>query len=313
MLCFRITNKYFAYQIEDLGKVHIFMDRKKDILEYIANLTFKKKWFGGVDSKKVYDAIDELSSMYDRLLSDVYMENEQLKKQVEEAGSSWISTEMSEKENERRRNLDILFSGEPEEVKMLTENDLRKLKRIDLLELLLVQVKRNDEQKKQIKELVQEIEGFERKLADKRIIIDQAGTIAEASFQLNGIFEVAERAAQQYLDNLQLLYNREEENCVLKEQKYEIRCAAMEQTAKERCELMKEEVEQKCREIEENTRIKCEAREREAEERCAALDQKAKMDVEKRWDELSVKLEEFYLAHKGLKELLTMNGDLQRY
>ena len=142
--------------------------------------------------------------------------------------------------------------------------------------------------------------------------MDRAGSIAEAALQLNGVFEAAQHAAQQYLDNLQDLYEREEANTVVKEQQSADRCAAMEQATKERCELMKEEALQLCTKMEEDARFRCEEREKESEERCSALDQKAKADVEKRWDDLSTRLEDFYRAHQGLRELLTVNGEIQR-
>lgn len=287
------------------------MDKQHNISEYISSLTFKKKFFRGLNPDHVYEVVCEISSMYNALLSDAYAENEQLKSQVEELGGSWPLEEISEEEKQRRRNLDILFSGDGDE-QTLAESDLRKLKRVELLELLLAQAKRNEKQKEQMKELAQdyekeiqrqekELQITKEKLDNKKIIIDKAGTLAEASLQLNGVFEAAQNAAQQYLDNLQDLYDREAANTVVKEQQSADRCAAMEQATKERCELMKEE-----------TRIACETREKESEERCNALDQKAKMDVEKRWDDLSTRLEEFYRAHQGLRELLTANGEIQR-
>ena len=312
----------FVIIIKRLGKVCIYMDKQHNISEYISNLTFKKKFFRGLNPDHVYEVVCEISSMYNALLSDAYTENEQLKSLVEELGGSWPLEEISEEEKQRRRNLDILFSGDEDE-HTLTENELRKFKRVELLELLLAQAKRNDKQKEQMKELAQdyekeiqrqekELQLMKEKLDNKKIIIDKAGTLAEASLQLNGVFEAAQHAAQQYLDNLQDLYEREEANTVVKEQQSADRCAAMEQATKERCELMKEEALQLCTKMEEDARFRCEEREKESEERCSALDQKAKADVEKRWDDLSTRLEDFYRAHQGLRELLTVNGEIQR-
>ena len=48
------------------------------ISEYIENLEFRKR-VGGVDPGQVYGAIRELSSMYNELLSEAYLEIERLK------------------------------------------------------------------------------------------------------------------------------------------------------------------------------------------------------------------------------------------
>ena len=52
------------------------------ISEYIENLTFRKR-VGGVDQEQVFEAIRELSSMYNELLAEAYEENERLKEQLE--------------------------------------------------------------------------------------------------------------------------------------------------------------------------------------------------------------------------------------
>lgn len=220
----------------------------------------------------------------------------------------------------------------------MTDKELQRLKRGELLEMLLEQSKENDRLKEEVEEL-------RAQLADRKIEIESAGTIAEASFKLNGVFDAAQAAAQQYLDNLQLLYDREEVNCVKKEEETEAyvkklledtqreceikkqqmqdRCTAMKQTVKERCDSMKEnmiikcnemeeETRRKCEEMEESTRIRCEEREKESLEKCQSLDKKAEEDVEKRWDDLSSRLEAFYQAHEGLRELLTASGEIQR-
>ena len=77
----------------------------------------------------------------------------------------------------------------------MTDKELRKLKRADLLELLLVQAKENEQQKERIAEL-------ERQLADRELMLQESGSIAEAALRLNGIFEDAQRAADLYLENV---------------------------------------------------------------------------------------------------------------
>lgn len=99
----------------------------------------------------------------------------------------------------------------------MADKTLRKLKRTELLELLIEQGKENERLQKRVAEL-------EKKLEEKEIILDQAGTIAEASFRLNGVLEAAEAAAQQYLDNLKRLAERQERLCVQKEREAQEAC-----------------------------------------------------------------------------------------
>ena len=77
----------------------------------------------------------------------------------------------------------------------ISEKDLKKLSRTDLLELLLEQSEQNDLLRKENAELNQ-------KLADKKIILENCGSIAEASLKLSDIFAQAQQAADVYLDNV---------------------------------------------------------------------------------------------------------------
>lgn len=85
----------------------------------------------------------------------------------------------------------------------ITERELRKLSRADLLELLLVESRENEQLRAQLQEANQ-------KLASREIELQNAGSIAEAALRLNGVFEAAERAAQQYVENVRRL--SEEQN-----------------------------------------------------------------------------------------------------
>ena len=78
----------------------------------------------------------------------------------------------------------------------MTDKELRKLSRSDLLELLISQTEENQVLKSRVEQM-------QNQLLDRRIAVDKAGSIAEASLQLNGVFQAAEKAAQQYLENIQ--------------------------------------------------------------------------------------------------------------
>ena len=78
----------------------------------------------------------------------------------------------------------------------LAQKELRHMSRAELLELLLAQAEENEKLRQQLKVAQQA-------LADRRIGISQSGTMAEAALRLNGVFEAADKAARQYLENVQ--------------------------------------------------------------------------------------------------------------
>ena len=80
----------------------------------------------------------------------------------------------------------------------MTDQELKKLRRSDLLELLIAQEKENERLRSQVEQL-------EKRLADRAIDLEQAGSIAEAALRLNGVFQAAQAAADQYLENIRRL------------------------------------------------------------------------------------------------------------
>ncbi len=77
----------------------------------------------------------------------------------------------------------------------MTDKELKKLSRAELLEMLLIQSR----EKQHLEEELQEVKG---KLEEKEIRIAEAGSIAEAALRLSGVFEAAQKAADQYLENV---------------------------------------------------------------------------------------------------------------
>lgn len=69
------------------------------------------------------------------------------------------------------------------------------MSRRELLELLINQEKENTQLKAELKET-------KDKLADRNLAISRAGTLAEAAMTLNGVFEAADAAVKQYVDNV---------------------------------------------------------------------------------------------------------------
>lgn len=272
------------------------MSTQHEISEFIENLPLKKVRCKGYRPDDVYDAVYRLSTMYNQLLSEVYEENTALKKQISIVEPEIVCEEESAEATENVEQERPKLSGK----------EIQRLRRTELLEVLLLQSKENDVLRSTIQEKNGTINELKKQLNSKKIDLEKAGTIAEASFQMNGVLETVEKAAQQYLDNLQDLYERENALTLSKEEEFQNRCAAVMQATVERCNFMKEEMEAQCKEMWDATEQKCMEREVESERICKALDQKAKDDVDKRWMELSKRLEAFYASHEGLRELLAM-------
>lgn len=76
----------------------------------------------------------------------------------------------------------------------MAEKDLRKLSKVELLELLIAQGRENIV-------LRQRAEKAEAELAERRLMIAESGSIAEAALKLSGMFEAAQKAIALYREN----------------------------------------------------------------------------------------------------------------
>lgn len=108
----------------------------------------------------------------------------------------------------------------------MTDKELKKLNRAELLEMLLLQTKRVEELEEQWEEreamLQEKINELEKELQVRRIKIEKAGSIAEAALSLNGIFEAAQKAADHYLENAKEIWYESAKICARKEAELEV-------------------------------------------------------------------------------------------
>ena len=160
----------------------------------------------------------------------------------------------------------------------MSEQELKKLSRADLLTLLLEQTRENDQLRARLAQA-------QRELADRRITIENAGSIAEASLQLNGIFEAAQAACAQYTENLRILSEAQE-----------ARCALLDRECRERCEQLEKETRQRCEQLDHETSAKCEK-----------MVQDARAQSQSYWDAVSERIQTFSDSYVGLRQLLELN------
>ena len=79
----------------------------------------------------------------------------------------------------------------------MTEKELLKLKKSELLEIMLAQ-------SKEIDKLRAKLAKVQSQLSDRSSAIKESGSIAEASLKLNKVFEEAQKAADQYVENVKM-------------------------------------------------------------------------------------------------------------
>ena len=146
----------------------------------------------------------------------------------------------------------------------MTDRELRKLRRVDLLELL-AQVSREKEA------LQDQVAALQAQLAERQLNLDRAGTMAEASLRLSGVFADIDAAGAQYLYNIQQL--------------------SQERTAA-------------CERLEAETRAQADAILAEAQAKADAILAQAQSQADAYWADVSVRLQRFYDEHPGLRSAL---------
>ena len=82
----------------------------------------------------------------------------------------------------------------------MRKQELKRLSRLQLMEIMVEQEKENVRLRKRVEEL-------EAKLADRTLRVSNAGSLAEAALAVNGFFEAAEAACRQYQENIQDMYD----------------------------------------------------------------------------------------------------------
>ena len=120
----------------------------------------------------------------------------------------------------------------------MTDQEIRKLSRTSLLEMLV-------QQGRELEQVKAELQAAKEALESKSITIEKAGNIAEASLALNCIFEKAQEAADQYLSNIknkelelqaQQQANTAEADKLLEQAR--IKCKALAEATQEKCEQL---------------------------------------------------------------------------
>ena len=84
---------------------------------------------------------------------------------------------------------------------MARDRRLQRLRRDELLQILLELEQENEQ-------LSDQNALYERQFEERKVAIDEAGTLAEAALKLSGVFAASQEAADLYLHNVELLCER---------------------------------------------------------------------------------------------------------
>lgn len=123
----------------------------------------------------------------------------------------------------------------------MTDKELKRLSRTDLLEMMLALSKENEQLRKDVARL-------ERQLKDRSITIAESGSLAEAVLRINGVAEATQAACEQYIENIRERSENQDRICQQMEQETRQRCDRLLAEAKRQAE---EYLRQANREIEE--------------------------------------------------------------
>lgn len=164
----------------------------------------------------------------------------------------------------------------------MKDKALRRLSRADLLELLIERTRENDQMKARIAELEAQLLSAGSQLEERRIAIDNAGSLAEAALQVNGMIDAAQRTANQYLENIERMQKEQTQTCL-----------RLEKESRERADRMIAETERKCA-----------AMEGEARARCDEMMKTAEREAGRNWEELSTRLTQISQENESVRALL---------
>ena len=79
----------------------------------------------------------------------------------------------------------------------MTDKEFKRLSRSQLIEIIYqLQLKQE--------ELTADNERLSKELADKRLLVDKAGNIAEAALEIHNVMQAAQAAADHYLEEIQI-------------------------------------------------------------------------------------------------------------
>ena len=122
----------------------------------------------------------------------------------------------------------------------MTDREMKKLSRSQLLEMLLVQ-------SREVTRLRNELAQAQAQLDRRQIQIEESGNIAEAALRLSGVFEAAQAAADHYVQNITALADSTRQQCHEMEEETRRKCEEMTRAAQAEAGAFWDEIREKVR------------------------------------------------------------------
>lgn len=163
----------------------------------------------------------------------------------------------------------------------MTDKEFKRLSREELVEIIY-ELQRSEAS------LREENDQLRGKLADRSLKLEKAGSLAEASLALNGVFEAAQSAADQYLAAIR-----------------DAREEAREKAAQAQAELG--EIQGQRQEILDKARQEAEGILSDAQAQAQKLTEDAQAQVERKWETFQENTQKLIAMHAELQSLLQRN------
>ncbi|MGN0772622.1 MAG: hypothetical protein ACI4MP_02380 [Candidatus Ventricola sp.] len=158
----------------------------------------------------------------------------------------------------------------------MKDKDLKRMSRAELLELLIDKTRENETLHAQLDEALAQLD-------DRMLRVEKAGTMAEAALLVNGVLDAAQRAGQQYMENMRERWRQQEENCT-----------KLEEESRAQADQLLVETRQRCRKMEQDT-----------QQRCAELYRVAEQEANGKWDDLFAQLDQLRSENAQLQQMLS--------
>lgn len=157
----------------------------------------------------------------------------------------------------------------------MTDKELKRLSRAELIDIIYELQKQKDAADVRVAQL-------QEKLNQRELCIAQAGSIAEAAIGLNGVFEAAQAAADQYLHSIQ--------------------------TATSSIQRKVDAAEAQRKEIISSAEEEANRIVREGENKARAIVEEAERQSSEKWDCFEKRARELIAAHTELQRLIKRGG-----
>lgn len=166
----------------------------------------------------------------------------------------------------------------------MADKNLKWARKSELLSIIAAQDQELEALKEVNHQLQRELAEAKAQLEDRSIRLSKAGSIADASMEINQMFERAQNTANLYLDSIKERKEEQENFCIRMETESRLEADKLVSESQETADMLLSI----------------------AQKRSEKIMKKAREESQAYWDDLREKLDAFYESHEGLKEILSI-------